>query len=140
MPERSTFRHLSHACKDIEKTRKFYQEVMGFTFRNARDSKGDNVGKLLRLPTPFTVNLIFMQKDGFVLELQDFPHHGTVDNPDFVGNRTGFGVIHLDIKNLPEVLAKVPEYGGEVMEDTNIGGACCVKDPDGAVLELVGIP
>ena len=139
-PERVTFRWLSHCCKDLEKTSRFYQEVMGFTLRNARDSKGDNVAKLLRMSTPFQVNLVFLQKDGLVLELQGFEYHNTEPGPDFVMTRLGWGLIHLDCKNLPEILERVPAYGGEILEDTNTGGSVLVKDPDGAILELIGLP
>ena len=139
-PERVTFRWLSHCCKDLETTSKFYQEVLGFTLRNVRHSEGEAVAQLLRMPTPFKVHLVFLQKDGLVLELQGFEAHGTKTAPDFEMNRVGLGLIHLDCKNLPDILARVPLYGGEVLQDTNIGNAVLVKDPDGAILELIGAP
>ncbi|MCL0101771.1 hypothetical protein M1O29_01630 [Dehalococcoidia bacterium] len=107
--------------------------------RNARHSEGASVAKLLRMPTPFKVRLIFLQKDGLVIELQGFETQGVEPAPDFLMNRVGLGLIHLDCKNLPDILERVPIYGGEVLEDTNIGSAVLVKDPDGAILELIGV-
>ena len=35
------------------------------------------------------------------------------------------------------VLARVPEFGGEVLPETNIGVGAFVRDPDGQLLELL---
>ena len=35
------------------------------------------------------------------------------------------------------VLARVPEFGGEVLPETNIGFGAFVRDPDGQLLELL---
>ena len=35
------------------------------------------------------------------------------------------------------VLARVAEFGGEVLADTNIGVGAFVRDPDGQLLELL---
>jgi catechol 2,3-dioxygenase-like lactoylglutathione lyase family enzyme len=138
MPE-TKFRHLSHCCKDIRKTRRFYEELLGFKLKEARASEGDHVGKLLRMSSPFKVNLVFLEKDGLVLELQDFEFHGSVPQEEFFSNRLGLGFIRLDVKGLPEVLAKVAQYGGAILEDTNSGGSALVKDPDGQVVELTSM-
>jgi hypothetical protein len=35
------------------------------------------------------------------------------------------------------VLARVADYGGEVLTDSNIGAGVFVKDPDGQLVELL---
>jgi hypothetical protein len=35
------------------------------------------------------------------------------------------------------VCAQVPDYGGSVIESSNIGAAVFVRDPDGQLLELL---
>jgi hypothetical protein len=35
------------------------------------------------------------------------------------------------------VLARVPDFGGEVLADTNIGHGAFVRDPDGQLVELL---
>jgi hypothetical protein len=31
----------------------------------------------------------------------------------------------------------VQQHGGEVLDDTDIGAAVCIRDPDGQILELL---
>ncbi len=131
----TTFRYLSHCC--IDKTRRFYEELLGFEFDNARDSNHETTAKLLRMSPPFVVNLTFLKRDDFMIELQDFALHGTVAPREWVSNEPGLVFVSLDVKDLPGLIARVQEYGGEVLEDTRVGQAVCVKDPDGQVLELV---
>jgi lactoylglutathione lyase len=38
---------------------------------------------------------------------------------------------------VPAVLERVAEFGGEVVESSNIGAAVFVRDPDGQLLELL---
>ncbi len=137
---KTSFRHLAQCCKDLNKTRRFYEELLGFTFTEARDSNREGTAKLLNMSWPFKLNLVFLQKDGFELELMDFPLHGTVPGHEWVTNREGLVFLSLGMaaKDIPELIAKVPEYGGKVLENTNLGGAVCIEDPDGAVLEMVG--
>ena len=110
----TTFRYLSHCCIDIQKTRRFYEDLLGFELDNARDSNDQATAKVLRMSWPFAVNLVFLKRDDFMIELQDFPLHGTV--------------------------AGAPDFGGQVVEETNVGRTAMVRDPDGQVIELVAAP
>ena len=133
----TTFRYLSHCCIDIQKTRRFYEQLLGFELDNARDSNYEATAKLLRMSWPFAVNLVFLKRDDFMIELQDFPLHGTVAPREWVSNEPGLVFVSLDVADLPGLTAQVAEYGGELLEDTRVPQAVCVKDPDGQVLELV---
>jgi len=134
---KTTFRYLSHCCVDIQKTRRFYEELLGFEFDSARDSNHEATAKLLRMSWPFVVNLVFLKRDDFMIELQDFPLHGTVAPREWVSNEPGLVFVSLAVKDMASLLPQVPEYGGEILEDTRVSQAVCIKDPDGQVLELV---
>jgi predicted enzyme related to lactoylglutathione lyase len=43
----------------------------------------------------------------------------------------------LSVDDIPAVCARIPEYGGEVLDATNIGAAVFIRDPDGQFLELL---
>ena len=136
MPE-TEFRLVSHCCKDLQKSRRFYEEVLGFEVSETRETTSDVTAKYLRLATPFKVNLVFLRKDGLILELQHFETHGTVAGREWITNQPGLGFVSLKVKDLPGLLAMLPAYGGEVVEETNLGSAVLIKDPDGQVVGLV---
>jgi predicted enzyme related to lactoylglutathione lyase len=52
-------------------------------------------------------------------------------------NEPGLTHISLSVDDLDAVCAQVPEFGGQVIESTNIGAAVFVRDPDGQLLELL---
>lgn len=134
------FRHVAQSCKDINKTQRFYEELLDFEFKETRTSHREMTAKLLNMSWPMELNLVFLEKDGLELELLDFPLHGTVPGHEWIMNQEGlvFLSIGMAAADIPELIAKVPEYGGEVLDHTNVGSAVCIKDPDGAILEMVG--
>ena len=52
-------------------------------------------------------------------------------------NEPGLTHISLSVDDLDAVLARVAEYGGEVIADSNIGAGVFIKDPDGQLVELL---
>jgi predicted enzyme related to lactoylglutathione lyase len=52
-------------------------------------------------------------------------------------NEPGLTHISLGVADLEDVLARVPDYGGEVLSDTDIGVGIFIRDPDGQLLELL---
>ena len=52
-------------------------------------------------------------------------------------NEPGLTHLSLSVDDVDAVCARVPEYGGEVVESSNIGAAVFVRDPDGQLLELL---
>ena len=134
-----SFRYAAHTCRDLEKTVAFYQQVLGFGFEERRSSSSKDTAKLLRMPWPMELDLTFLVKDGMELELMRYPSHGTQPAQEWITNRPGLGFCHLDVRDLAQVLKEVPRYGGRVIEETNLGRACIVYDPDGQPVELVGI-
>ncbi len=132
------FRHLAHACRDIAKTRRFYEQVLGFTLVEARESSNAALGKLLRMDPPAHLDLVFLKKDGLVLELLGFRPHPTTPRQDFNVYQEGLDYLSLGVEDVSAILAAVSKYGGTVLEDTVSGRSACVKDPDGQVIELVG--
>ena len=52
-------------------------------------------------------------------------------------NELGLTHISLSVDDIPETCRRVPEYGGEVLADTDIGVGVFVRDPDGQLIELL---
>jgi hypothetical protein len=48
------------------------------------------------------------------------------------------GLTHISLSvDIDAVLPRVTEYGGEVLDDTNIGHGVFIRDPDGQLVELL---
>ncbi|MSQ25130.1 MAG: hypothetical protein EXR49_02475 [Dehalococcoidia bacterium] len=133
----SRFRHLAHVAHDLPRTRRFYEELLGFTFMLQRESSWPATAKLLRMPWPMRLELAFLLKDGMELELMHYPTHPTKPAREWVTNRPGLCSMRLTVGDLRGLLKEVPEYGGRVIPETDIGAACMIYDCDGQTVELV---
>ena len=130
------FNHVGQCVTDLARSRRFYEELLGFTFEREIAPPDDPSGRLLGLDPPLGMTAVYLRRDGFVLELLHFAHRSRpwrareLDEP-------GLTHVSLSVEDLDGVLARVPEYGGEVLTDTNIGVAVFVRDPDGQLVELL---
>lgn len=132
------FNHVGQCVTDLDRSKRFYTELLGFTVEREVHPPDDLSAKLLRLEPPLGFTACYLVRDGLVLELLHYSAEGrprpfrarTMDEP-------GLTHISLSVEDLDGVLARVPGYGGEVLEDTNIGHGVFVRDPDGQLVELL---
>jgi lactoylglutathione lyase len=135
----STFNHVGICVSDLDRARHFY-EALGFTVRNEMlDIPDQFTSKLLRVEPPVGLSAVYLQHDGFVLELLHYAGAGNPSPRERPLNE--LGLTHLSITvdggDLTAACASVVEHGGEVVDDTNVGVAVLVRDPDGQVIELL---
>ncbi len=52
-------------------------------------------------------------------------------------NEPGLTHISVSVDDIDASCARVVEFGGEVVEGSNIGAAVFVRDPDGQMVELL---
>ena len=52
-------------------------------------------------------------------------------------NQPGLTHISLSVEDVDGVLARIPEFGGTVLAESNIGAGVFVRDPDGQLVELL---
>jgi catechol 2,3-dioxygenase-like lactoylglutathione lyase family enzyme len=136
----SAFNHVGQCVTDLERSKKFYVDVLGFepwrelTFP---DSPSD---RLLRLTPPVGMTASYLRMDGFVLELLHFAGSGAAPLPfrERTMNEPGLTHVSVSVDDIADTCRKVLEYGGEVLEDTSMDGmAIFVRDPDGQLIELL---
>jgi predicted enzyme related to lactoylglutathione lyase len=72
-----------------------------------------------------------------VLELLSYADAGTNPYRERVMNDIGLTHISVSVDNIEATAAKVTEYGGTVLHDTNVGAAVMIRDPDGQLIELL---
>lgn len=134
----SAFNHVGHCVTDIARSRRFYEELLGFTFKRDLRVPDEPASQLLRVPAPVSMTAVYLERDGFVLELLHFDREG--NSPKRERSFTEPGLTHLSfcVDDVPATCAQVEDLGGEVLADTNIGGlAVMIRDPDGQLLELL---
>lgn len=132
------FNHLGHCVTDLARSRRFYEEVLGFRFTRDLEVPDAPASQLLRVPAPVGMTAVYLELDGFVLELLHFDRDG--NDPPRERSFTEPGLTHLSfsVTDLEATCALVREHGGEVLDDTNVAGrAVMVRDPDGQLLELL---
>jgi lactoylglutathione lyase len=134
----SVFNHVGHCVSDLSRSRRFYEELLGFEFLREINPPDEGTSKLTRLPEPVGMTACYLGRDGFVLELLHYggnaaapllPRERPMNEP---------GLTHISVScDVDDVLGRVAEYGGEVLDDTNIGAAVFIRDPDGQLVELL---
>jgi len=127
-------------CSDIEKSLKFYTEILGLPLLEAiyvpEDQKRDIYG--LTDNTEVTLYLLRTGNGGFI-ELFHFSPLGG-PHQKVVWNRPGITHFALDVKNLPEVMKRLKAQGVDTIcpVKNNLGtDFVFTRDPDGNLMELI---
>lgn len=132
------FNHVGQCVTDLERSKRFYCELLGFTLEREINPPDESSAQLLSLTPPLGFTASYLVRDGLVLELLHFA--AAAQTQPFrprVMNEPGLTHISVSVDDIADVCALIPEYGGEVLDATNIGAAVFVRDPDGQLLELL---
>jgi catechol 2,3-dioxygenase-like lactoylglutathione lyase family enzyme len=130
--------HVGHVVADLERARAFYEEVLGFTFWFESTVPDEAAAKLLSLPAPLGVRLVYLTLGDFTLELIHYGADGaTPDQLRREMNQVGLTHLSISVDAISDVAARAQACGAEVLEATNLGIALMVRDPDGQLVELL---
>ena len=132
----NAYSHIGLCVSDLERSRRFYEEAFGFRVAFDFHTDGPETAKLLRLAAPLALDAVYLWLDGLLLELLAFDR--TAPATSRLMNEPGLTHLSLFVDDLDATLAAVRERGGRVRDDTNIGVAVFVEDPDGQVIEVIG--
>ncbi len=134
----SAFNHVGQCVTDLERSKRFYCELFGFTLEREINPPDEGSAQLLSLTPPLAMTAVYLVLDGLVLELL---HYGAEGRTQPFRSRTmdepGLTHLSLAVDDMNDVCARLAEFGGEVVESSNIGSAVFVRDPDGQLLELL---
>jgi catechol 2,3-dioxygenase-like lactoylglutathione lyase family enzyme len=131
------FNHVGHCVTDLARSRRFYEGLLGFTFEREISPPDDPSAQLLRLTPPIGMTACYLRRDGLVLELLHYAQAGTSPPTGRVMNEPGLTHVSLSVDDVDAVCRQIPDFGGEVLADTNIGFGVFVRDPDGQLIELL---
>jgi catechol 2,3-dioxygenase-like lactoylglutathione lyase family enzyme len=134
----TAFNHVGQCVTDLERSKRFYCELFGFTLEREINPPDESTAKLLSLTPPLGMTAAYLVRDGLVLEFLQFGAAGRTEAYRRRGmNEPGLTHISLSVDDVDETCARLPEFGGEVIDSSNIGNAVFVRDPDGQLLELL---
>jgi catechol 2,3-dioxygenase-like lactoylglutathione lyase family enzyme len=128
--------HTGLCVTDLERSADFYRNVFGFTYWRTFDAPDEGSAQLLQLEPPVGLRAEYLRLGSWVLELLWYKDAGTTGT-DKAMNTLGLTHISVSVPDVDDVLAKVPKFGGVVLEATNIGAGVMVRDPDGQLIEIL---
>ncbi|MCV7425222.1 VOC family protein [Mycobacterium montefiorense] len=134
---RTTFNHVGLCVADTERSRRFYENVLGFQFWWELEPSDNLTAQVVQLPEPLGVKATYLVRDGLVLELIDYSQRQVHAGPTRVMDEVGLTHISLSVSDLGAVLAKVAKCGGSVVEEAVSEAMAIIRDPDGQMIELV---
>jgi len=134
----SAYNHTGQVVTDLERAKSFYQEVLGFALWYEIAPPDEASAKLIGLTPPLDMHASYLALDGFVLELIHFAAPGaTAAYRPRTMNEPGLTHLSISVDDVHAAAAKAVHYGGEIIEDSDIGNALFIRDPDGQLLELL---
>jgi lactoylglutathione lyase len=130
--------HVGVCVTDLDRSRRFYEAVFGFVHQRDLDVPDGPTSTLLRVAAPCGLRAVYLELDGWILELIRFDREGNDPQRDRSFTEPGLTHLSFAVASLTDSCALVREHGGQVLEDTDVHGlAIMVRDPDGQLLELL---
>ena len=145
-----SIQRVSHLCfrvSDLERSRRFYEDVLGFKPLYEIDTVGSPSTRLLGR-TDIRLTGVWLERDGFTLQLQQLHVEGLA-KPKRDTVEIGYSHVAVRVSNLDTVIERLVAAGADVLTasrtvnatpDGGESGAVFINDPDGIRLELVQIP
>lgn len=134
----SIVNHVGHCVTDLARSRRFYEELLGFTYQRELKVPDTPAGQLLRVEPPVGLTAVYLERDGFVLELLHFDRAGNAARRARPFTEPGLTHLSVSVDDIAATCARVAGLGGEVLADTEIPGmAVMIRDPDGQLIELL---
>jgi catechol 2,3-dioxygenase-like lactoylglutathione lyase family enzyme len=136
----AVYNHTGQVVTDLERSKRFYQDVFGFEFWYEIQPPDEGTAKLNCMEPPLGVTASYLVLDGFVLELIHYSAAGAVNGyaPRTMAD-PGLTHISISVDDVRAAAARVVECGGEIIEDSDVGVALFVRDPDGQLVELLPV-
>jgi catechol 2,3-dioxygenase-like lactoylglutathione lyase family enzyme len=134
----SIYNHTGQVVTDLKRSKRFYQEVLGFKFWYEFNPPEDLTAKLSSLKAPLGVTACYLTLDGFVLELIHYSEPGVMAAyRQRTMNEPGLTHLSVAVDDVRATAKKAVEYGGQIIDDSDIGLGLFIRDPDGQLLELL---
>jgi lactoylglutathione lyase len=135
--QRTVFNHVGLCVADRERSRRFYEGLLGFQFWWELELPDEGTQQLLQLEKPIGVRATYLVRDGLVLELLDYSQRDAKTGPGRVMDEVGLTHMSFSVSDLAAALTMVESFGGSVVEETVTEQFAMIRDPDGQLIELL---
>jgi lactoylglutathione lyase len=134
---RTVFNHIGLCVADRERSRRFYEGLLGFQFWWELEPPDEGTDQLLQLEKPVGLHATYLVRDGLVLELLDYSKRDVRSGPERRMDDLGLTHLSLSVSDLAAVLTMVERFGGSVVDPTVSEQSAMIRDPDGQLIELL---
>ena len=145
----STFDYIMHVgicVADLDRAIRFYRDGLGLKEAGGLEISGEPTATMLELESDMELHAVYLERDGFRIELLHYPTPGTVgEAKPRLMNQLGLTHFAVRVADLDEAIAQIERYGGSTVEGTRIQNEefgselLYVTDPNGVRLELVQV-
>jgi len=142
MAGRVVLNHLGIAVTDIARSRRFYEELLGFEYWWTLEAPDELAAKVMMIDPPLGLVATYLRRPDMVIELMQFTAPGAA--AAWKARRLNEpGLTHLSfaVDDAPALLARVPDLGGQVLWESQgpksaWGQTLFIRDPDGQLIEI----
>ncbi len=108
-PAMSAFNHVGQCVTDLDRSKRFYCELFGFTLEREINPPDESSAQLCRSPRRWAMTAAYLVRDGLVLELLHFSAEGRTQpfRPRAM-NEPGLTHISLSVDDIDAVCARIP--------------------------------
>ena len=137
--------HVGICVSDLERSLRFYRDLLGFRFEHELEVEGEPSDTLLRL-RGVKLHAVYLYRDGVRIELLRFASPAAPPPRARAMHEHGLTHISFRVADLDATLAALRAAGERILDETVIrlpefeAAACFVTDPDGQLIELVQAP
>jgi catechol 2,3-dioxygenase-like lactoylglutathione lyase family enzyme len=129
--------HIGHCVADLDRSQRFYEALFGFAVVRELKVPDQPSDRLLQVAAPLGMTALYLRKGGFVLELLHFDRPGNPPARPRPMNEPGLTHLSFSVDDIRQVATRAVALGGTVVEETDIGAAVFIRDPDGQLIELL---
>lgn len=136
----ATTSHLGLCVTDLERSRRFYLDGLGFT----EFARFEIQRPIAEVDAPHDLTSYFIQKDGLRIELLHYRSPGVFGTPSNRRNQLGLTHLSFVVDDVDAAAAELVTYGGTIVAGTRSGQddpdsvqIIFVADPDGTRVELM---
>jgi catechol 2,3-dioxygenase-like lactoylglutathione lyase family enzyme len=137
--------HIGIGVSNLERSLRFYRDLLGFAWEHQLDVEGEPTDTLLRLRGT-KLHAEYLSRDGVRIELLNFASPAAPPHRERTMNETGLTHLSFRVTDLDAVIDALRAAGERVLDETIIrfpewqSAACFILDPDGQLIELVQAP
>jgi catechol 2,3-dioxygenase-like lactoylglutathione lyase family enzyme len=127
--------HVGQCVTDLERSRRFYVEGLGFEVERVLEVADDAASVLLGIRPPVGLTALYLRCGSFVLELLAFRREGNPPRAERVFNEPGLTHLSICIEDVAACAARAERLGGSI--ERALPSATLIRDPDGQLIELL---